>query len=242
MLGLAGGHGDGAASQPPGLSPHNLACLWALIAAALFLAGTLGSSWLAVLEALQNADYVLTTRGTAPPGPVPLGIGAGAGTPSKRGGTQIEGQMEQQQQWHQAAAHPLLADVDSKSVQAAIQRLLDASIMLEGSVFRDFVSALCKLSSKTVNMPNGVNVGAGAGTGEGVLDVEEDNIPSASTSATGLVTPRTEQFSRRRVGGIRIPRTLVRYVHLPLSTPNERTVQTAVGDFRIARLRGGAAI
>ena len=52
-----------------------------------------------VLEALQNADYVLTTPGTAPPGPAPLGTGAVAGTvtPSKRGGTQIEGQVEEQQ-------------------------------------------------------------------------------------------------------------------------------------------------
>ena len=35
------------------------------------------------------------------------------------------------------AAHVLLADVDSESVQAAIQRLFDASTMLEDSAFRD---------------------------------------------------------------------------------------------------------
>jgi hypothetical protein len=50
--------------------------------------------------------------------------------PSRHGGTQIAGQVEQQQQKHQAAAHPLLADADSESVQAAIQWLFDASIML----------------------------------------------------------------------------------------------------------------
>jgi hypothetical protein len=38
-------------------------------------------------------------------------IGAVSGTPSKRGGTQIEGQAEQQQQRHQVAPHQLLADV-----------------------------------------------------------------------------------------------------------------------------------
>jgi hypothetical protein len=103
--------------------------------------------------------------------------------------------VEQQQQRHQAvAAHPPLADVHSESVQAAIRRPFDASIMLEDSAFRNFVGALCKLSSKMVN------------------------IPSASTSAMSLVTPRTERFSRRRVSAIHIPRTLVRYVHLPLST------------------------
>ena len=69
----------------------------------------------------------------------------------------------------------------------------------------------------------GVDVDAGAGTGEGVLDVVEDNIPSSSTSATNLVIPRTGRLSRRRVSVIYILRTLVRYVHLPLSTPIERT-------------------
>ena len=106
-----------------------------LVVAALFLAGTPGSSWFAVLEALQNADYVLTTSGTAPPGPAPLGIGTVAGSLSKCGGTQTEGQVEQQQQRHQAAAHPPLADVDSESVQAAIRQLFDASIMLEDPAF-----------------------------------------------------------------------------------------------------------
>jgi hypothetical protein len=105
-----------------------------------------------VLEALQNAYYVLTTRGAAPPGQASLGIGTASGTPSKRDGTQIEGQVEHQQQRHQAAAHPLLADVDSESVQVSIQRLFDPSIMLEESAFHDFVGALCKLSSETVSM------------------------------------------------------------------------------------------
>ena len=52
---------------------------------------------------------------------------------------------QRQQQRHQTAAHPLLADVDSKSVQAAIPRLFDASIMLEDCAFRHFVGALRKL-------------------------------------------------------------------------------------------------
>ena len=59
----------------------------------MFLAGTLGSSWFVALEALQNADHVLTTRGTAPPGSAALGPNTGAisGTPTKRGGTIVEG-------------------------------------------------------------------------------------------------------------------------------------------------------
>jgi len=55
-------------------------------------------------------------------------------------------------------------------------------------------------------MQNGTDVGVG----EGSLDVEDDgNIPSASTSVMSLATPHTELFSRRRVSGSHIPRTLV---------------------------------
>ena len=72
--------------------------------------------------------------------------------------------MEQQQQ-RRAAVHPLFADVDSEGVQAAIQRLIDASILLEDSRFRDFVVILCKLSWEIVSMRSGVDVGADAGTG-----------------------------------------------------------------------------
>ena len=79
-----------------------------------------------------------------------------------------------------------------------------------------------------VSMQGGIDVGAGAGAGEGVFDVEEDNTLSASTSAASLVTPCTERFSRRRVSRTHIPRTLVGYIYLSLSTPVERTDRTAV--------------
>ena len=71
--------------------------------------------------------------------------------------------------------------------------------------------------------------------------MDDDNILTASTSATSLVTPRTERFSRRRVSGIHIPWTLVRYVHLPLSTPIERAVQTAVRRLLALVCLGGVA-
>ena len=87
-------------------------------------------------------------------------------------------------------------------------------------------------------MQSGVDVGVGAGAGEDILDVDEDNIPSAGTSATSLVTPRTERLGRRKVSGTHISRTLVRYIYLPLSTPTERTVRTEQRstDFSITRL------
>ncbi|KAH9049815.1 hypothetical protein EDB83DRAFT_2543167 [Lactarius deliciosus] len=217
-LGLAGAGGP---PQPPGLSARNLACLRALVAAALFLAGTLGPSWFAVLEALQNADYVLTTRGTASvPG---LAVGAAGATPGKRVGSHADGQQSQQQQQppsRQQAAHPLLADVDSESVQAAIQRLFDSSKVLEDDAFHDFVGALCKLSVEMVSMQSGIGVTA---TAEGSLEIDDD-VSSASTSTTSLATPRADRFSRRRVSGIHIPRTL------------------RSGDFGIARLGGVATL
>jgi hypothetical protein len=37
-----------------------------------------------------------------------------------------------------------------------------------------------------VNMQSGIDVGAGAGTGEGALDVEEDNIPARELRASSI--------------------------------------------------------
>ena len=173
-LGLAGsGGGSGSAA---GLSPRNLGCLRALVAAVMFLAaGTLGPSWFVVLEALQNADYVLTTCGTAPPGSVVLGPSTGvpSGTPGKRSDAPAEGlagvgqqQLQyQQQQSRQQAAHPLLGDLDPDSAQAAIQGLFYASVILEDSVFHDFIGALCKLNLEMVSIQSGTDVGSGAGAG-----------------------------------------------------------------------------
>ena len=172
-------------------------CLWALVVA---VAGTLGSSRFALFEALQNADYVLTTCGAAPPGPVPLGIGAVAGTLSKRGGTQIEGQVEQQQPRYHAAAHLQLADLDSESVQAAIQRLFDASIMQGDTMFRDFVGALGKLSLEVVRV--------------------------ALASVLVLALGRVCWMWRRIMGSIFRRRRCVN-IHLPLYTPIESMDRTA---------------
>jgi len=67
-LGLAGGGGASGSGGGAGLSPRILARIRALVSAMLFLVRTLCPSWFTALEVLQNAYYVLTTRGTAPPG------------------------------------------------------------------------------------------------------------------------------------------------------------------------------
>jgi len=97
-----------ASGSSVGLSPRNFACSRVLVAAAMFLAGMLGPSWFAALEALQNASYVLTTRGTGPPGSAALGpkTGVTSGTSRKRGGAPAEGlagggQQQQQLQLRQ---------------------------------------------------------------------------------------------------------------------------------------------
>jgi hypothetical protein len=81
-------------------------------------------------------------------------------------------------------------------------------------------------------MQSVIDVGVGSDTGEGVLDVAEDDIRSSSTTATSLVT--SGQFNRRRASGIYILRTLVRYVYLPLSTQLREQVEQWCGDFGIA--------
>jgi hypothetical protein len=66
-------------AQPTARSPVSLEGLTLGLAG-----GGGGGAQFAVLEALQNADYVLTMRGTALPGPGSLNTSAAAGTPTKR--------------------------------------------------------------------------------------------------------------------------------------------------------------
>ncbi|KAK7039339.1 protein MON2 [Favolaschia claudopus] len=121
-------------AQPPGLSDRNLACLKVLVASALFLAGSLGESWFGILEALQNADYVLTSKAGAAGTKRP----AGSRTVSSSGAT--------------GSRHALLSDLEPEALQGAIQRLFDASKNLEDDAFRHFTNALCKLSAEMVGM------------------------------------------------------------------------------------------
>ena len=61
MLSLTGSGRDSGRGRGSGvgLSQRNSACFLALIAAAMFLPGTLGPSWFEVLEALQKCDFRL---------------------------------------------------------------------------------------------------------------------------------------------------------------------------------------
>ncbi|KAI8977746.1 hypothetical protein BD414DRAFT_154340 [Trametes punicea] len=207
----------GGNAQAPGLSERNMACLKALVASALFLAGSLGESWFDILEALQNADYVLTMKGARQSGSKRNTIGPGAGSlPGSRSmstsgsSPQLATSGSSQQPAPPQARHPLLADLDPDSLQHAIQRLFDASKNLDDNAFRDFVKALCKLSATMIGMQSDAG--------------ETENESTDELRSSPGLSPPADSAHRRRVSGIHLPRTL-------------RT-----GDFGITKLGGVAML
>jgi hypothetical protein len=139
-LGLSGPSG------PPGLSERNMACLKILISSAIFLSGSLDSSWFSLLEAIQNAEYVLTLKGTR--GRATGGLSAPPAIHKRA--SMSSAQLGSSQP--PAVRHPMLSDLDPENVMAAVQRLFDASKNMDDSAFQHFVAALCKLSSAMVGM------------------------------------------------------------------------------------------
>ncbi|KAL0948488.1 hypothetical protein HGRIS_011055 [Hohenbuehelia grisea] len=181
-LGLSG------PTHAPGLSERNLACLKTLIGSAMYLAGSLGESWYGVLEALQNADYVLTSKG-AQATPVKKPTGGNSSSSSSRPVSMLGSPSAAPVP---VAKHPFFADLDPEALHASIQRLFDASKNLEDGAFTHFIRALCKLSGEMVGMQSDV----------GNESTEDFN---ASTSS---LSPHLDPSHRRRVSGIHIPRTL----------------------------------
>ena len=88
-------------------------------------------SWFGILEALQNADFVLNAKGlqSAPARQNSAFSISSGGAPSSHS---ISGPAPGVN-----ARHPLLSDLDAERVQNAIQRLFDASTNLEDSGFRE---------------------------------------------------------------------------------------------------------
>ncbi|RDB21958.1 Protein MON2 [Hypsizygus marmoreus] len=187
-LGLSG------PTQAPGLSERNMACLKVVISSAVFLAGSLGDSWFGVLEVLQNADYVLTSKGaqSTSGGKRNILSPGTANTPASRS-VSLSGSTSQPS----AARHPLLSDLEPETLQLSIQRLFDASKNLEDSAYKHFINALCRLSAEMVEMQSG--------GGSDILLETESHEDIASV--IGL-SPRSQPAHRRRVSGIHIPRSL----------------------------------
>lgn len=178
-----------------GLSSRNLACLKALISVAQYLAGSLDSTWFAVFETLQNADFVIRTNaarsrkrsaGAGPPATPPRSSAAattpmspvGGGTPSKI---------------------PVLpTEADEMTIQSSIAKLFEVSRSLDDEAFRWFVGALCRLNGEMIGIP-----------------MLEDGAVAETLSMSALPSPIGEgssggDRSRRRSSGISTMRTLVR--------------------------------
>lgn len=196
---------------PPGLSERNMACLKVLISSALFLAGSLGASWFHILEALQNADYVLTTKGAKGPTTKRSATGPAPSTPSSRtvsmpapqSGNQLStpsGQRPTTPQPPQSGSgrNPMLSDLDTDALQNAIQRLFDASKNMDDKAFHDFVSSLCKLSAAMVGMQS-----------DSADALSVHTVDTLDDLSNAMLSPITECAHRRRVSGIHLPRTLV---------------------------------
>ncbi|KAH6905130.1 hypothetical protein BKA70DRAFT_1293490 [Coprinopsis sp. MPI-PUGE-AT-0042] len=181
---VAEGLGLGPAPhQPPSLSERNMACLKVLVGCTMFLAGSLGESWYGILETLQNAEYVLSFK---------------AGSSGGHGGRRtVSMSSSYSGSSSSGPKHPLLSDLDVETTLTAIQRLFDASKNLDDPSFKDFLEALCKLSSEMVGMQS---------EGGGLMPVASvESMPDASST----LSVRSDSTHRRRMSGIHIPKTQV---------------------------------
>ncbi len=189
--------------QPPGLSERNVACLRVLISSTLFLAGSLGPSWFNVLEALQNADYVLTSKATRI---------ASNTTPIKRRPsvvpvTPTRGNMLPPPSTSESSARlPVFNDMEPEHVLATIHKVFEASKNLEDEAFKEFVTALCKLSAEMIGMQAGPDLVPSPMAG---YDSEGEDAGGAA-AALVLQTKSEQQLHRRRASGIQLTRTPVR--------------------------------
>ncbi|KAG8975493.1 hypothetical protein FRC05_005562 [Tulasnella sp. 425] len=209
-------------TQVPGLSERNMACLKSIISTAMYLAGSLGPTWFDILEVLQNADYVITLKGTR-----------GSQSPSRRlsvvpsGGTPRPSRIVSSTGSPNPAAspstsqpvvrHPLLTELDPETIQLTINRLYDGTKNLDDEAFKDFVGSLCKLSREMVGMQASKSIELRLS--ESMDEVMTPSLPSAlSPSAGGLSPMIGTAKSSRRVSGMGASKS------------------TRAGDYGIARL------
>ncbi|KAK7679003.1 hypothetical protein QCA50_017947 [Cerrena zonata] len=236
-------------TQPPGLSERNLACLKVFISSALFLAGSLGDSWFNILETLQNADYVLTSKGAKPTHNKRNTIGPGTpqtsravSMPVSQSTSQLAPPGTPRATTPQPQTHSARLEVDPETLVNAIQRLFDASKNLDDNAFHDFVTALCKLSAAMVGMQSERSDSLTVDSESN----EELAAPPVFLSPLSPLSPNSEAAHRRRVSGIHLPRTLVSFLssrHLTLAAFLHTHVSCSVqGDFGIGKLGGVATL
>ncbi|KAK4688854.1 hypothetical protein P7C73_g1265, partial [Tremellales sp. Uapishka_1] len=174
-LGL-GALGVGGSVTPPTLSDRNLVCLKSSIATATILQDSLDEAWHDVLEALQNANYMLagkkvnmTRRPTASSSQI-LNTPGRLRSPNEP----VEAKPE------------IFQDLDADTILAAINTLFDNSKKLEDDAFTTFLTAVCRLSSEMIGIDN---------------QIEPEHPLSPSSS--GILSPSADTH-RRRTSGINI--------------------------------------
>ena len=214
--------------QPPGLSERNVACLKVLISSTLFLAGGLGPSWFNVLEALQNADYVLTSKATRI---------ASNTTPIKRRPSAIpvtptRGNMLPPPSASESPARfPVFNDMEPEQVLATIHKVFDASKNLEDEAFKEFVTALCKLSAEMIGMQ------AGPDLVPSPMAYDSEGEDAGGAAATLVLQTKSEQqLHRRRASGIQLTRTPVRILVFDPDNMAYFWFPKRAGDFGVGKL------
>ncbi|KAJ8520264.1 hypothetical protein ONZ45_g2894 [Pleurotus djamor] len=186
----------------------------------MFLAGSLGESWFWVLEVMQNAEYVITAKGSAVGGAGGGGGGGGStgmGRSASKPGSRVVSMIGSPQLSGGPGSgggqpkHPLLADLDGENLHIAIQRLFEVTTKtLEDEAFGDFVRALCKLSWEMIGMQSsGVPLSRSVNASSATLAVSAGAPAGVTESLESLsLSPGAEAPHRRRVSGIHISRSL----------------------------------
>jgi hypothetical protein len=176
-------------AQGPALSDRNIACLKVLIYSASYLGGSLGESWFSILETLQNADYVLTGKGTKSNSnrklpsvlmsPSAQRTVSGTGIPESASSNGVE-------------SRPLLlTETEPEYVLSAIHGLFESTKDMDDEAFHHFAVALCKLSAEMIGMQ---------------VSADMDEIPLEDANGAPI-SPTVAH--RRRVSGIQLTRTPV---------------------------------
>ena len=121
----------------PGLSERNLTWLEVLVPSAHHHSRNPDESWFNILEVLENADYVLTSKG-----------GRSTTSISRRGSGGVSGSVSSTtpptatSSLPSGTHHPLLTELDPDNVWTTIQRLLDTPEDLEDGAIRYFLNLL----------------------------------------------------------------------------------------------------
>ncbi|ORY29654.1 guanine nucleotide exchange factor in Golgi transport N-terminal-domain-containing protein [Naematelia encephala] len=176
--------GVGASTGPPAMSDRNLACLKSMVLVARLLAGSLGQAWHDVLEVLQNANFLLATKRKELPRRSTMQSPRHVSSPSK---DRQHGETEE-------TRPDALSDLDTDSIQAAINSLFDGTRDLSDEAFNIFISALTRLSSEMIGLDT---------VGSAVVDISE---PATPPTPSKLFSP--SDSTRRRTSGLNISHSI----------------------------------